>query len=121
MDINNINLEEMNCWAVDDWAAFCVSLWSLQGQIKQDPAYISEAIDILTGIRKVLPQLSPDMRKYATDIADMVAGLCCDSIRGLADDCRWDARQAAQDASSQDDDDCGVELPREWFDGLDDD
>ena len=81
---------------MDDWAAFGISLWTLQRKIKEEPAYISEAVDILVGLRIALPKLSEVMRKYATDVADMVAGLCCDCIRGLADDCHWDARQVAQ-------------------------
>ena len=129
-DTNNIQIEEMDCWAVDDWAAFGISLWTLQKSIKEEPAYISEAVDILVGLRIALPKLSEVMRKYATDVADMVAGLCCDCIRGLADDCHWDARQVAQThpiASPPDDDppDDGppddLGLPPEWFDDGDDD
>ena len=85
---NNIKIEDMDCWAVDDWAAFGISLWTLQKSIKEDPAYISEAIDILDGIRKVMPQLSSVMRKYAADVAAMIAGLCVDCIKGIADDCQ---------------------------------
>ena len=40
---NNIQITDMDCWAVDDWAAFGISLWTLQRKIKEDPAYISEA------------------------------------------------------------------------------
>lgn len=127
--VNNIQVHDMNCWAVDDWAAFGVSLWNLQIQIKQDPAYISEAVDILVGLRIALPKLPPIMRKYATDVADMVAGLCCDCIKGLADDCRWDARQVAQshamaapdDNPPDDDPPDDLGLPPEWFDDVDDD
>ena len=42
-DTNNIQIEEMDCWAVDDWAAFGISLWTLQKSIKEEPAYISES------------------------------------------------------------------------------
>ena len=55
---NNIQIEEMDCWAVDDWAAFGISLWTLQRKIKEDPAYISESVDILVGLREVVPRLS---------------------------------------------------------------
>lgn len=126
---NNIQITDMYCWAVDDWAAFGISLWTLQRQIKDDPAYISEAIDILDGLRKVLPRLNLVMRKYAADVADMVAGLCCDCIRGLADDCKWDGHRIAQmhaapaapDDPPDDDPPDDLGLPKEWFDGLDDD
>lgn len=128
-DVNNIQVHDMNCWAVDDWAAFGVSLWHLQSQIKKDPAYISEAIDILDGLRIALPKLPPIMRKYAADVADMVAGLCVDCIRGLADDCHWDARQVAQshpmaapdDNPPDDDPPDDLGLPPSWFDDGDDD
>ena len=127
-DTNNIQVTDMDCWAVDDWAAFGVSLWRLQAQIKQDPAYISEAVDILMDLRVARPKLNLIMRKYAADVADMVAGLCCDCIRDLADDCHWDARQVSQshtitapDDEPPDNDEDPLDLPREWFDGLDDD
>lgn len=127
-DTNNIQIEEMNCWAVDDWAAFGISLWTLQRKIKEEPVYISEAVDILVGLRIALPKLSDVMRKYATDVADMVAGLSCECIRGLADDCRWDARQVAQshpmaapDDEPPDNDDDPLDLPPGWFDDGDDD
>lgn len=126
--VNNIQVHDMNCWAMDDWAAFGVSLWHLQTQITKDPAYISEAVDILVGLRIALPKLNLVMRKYATDVADMVAGLCCDCIRGMADDCHWDARQVAQshamaapDDNPPDDDDDPLDLPPGWFDDGDDD
>ena len=122
---NNIQIEEMDCWAVDDWAAFGISLWTLQKSIKEDPAYISEAVDILVGLQKVVPRLSLVMRVYATDVADMVAGLCCDCIRGLVDDCRWKAQNVTQvrpiTMAPDDDPPEDLDLPREWFDGLDDD
>lgn len=130
---NNIQITEMDCWAVDDWAAFGISLWQLQRQIKEDPAYISEAVDILDGLRKVLPRLGLVMRTYAADVADMIAGLCCDCIRDMADDCHWDARQVAQSHPMAPDDDTpyadlpdedppeDLGLPPEWFDGMDDD
>lgn len=129
---NNIQIEEMDCWAVDDWAAFGISLWSLQKNIKEDPAYISEAVDILVGLQKVMPRLSLVMRVYAIDVAKMVAGLSCDCIRGLADDCRWNAQNVTQVRPvtlspddnlnpPEDDDEDPLDLPREWFDGLDDD
>ena len=128
-DTNNIQIEEMDCWAVDDWAAFGISLWTLQKSIKEEPAYISEAVDILVGLRVALPKLNLVMRKYAADVADMVAGLCCDCLRSMADDCHWDARQVAQshpmaapDDEPPDDDDGPLDLPPEWFvDGDDDD
>lgn len=121
---NNIKIEDMDCWAVDDWAAFGISLWTLQKSIKEDPAYISEAIDILDGIRKVMPQLSLVMRKYAADVAVMIAGLCVDCIKGIADDCQWTAHQVTpplNDDSPEDDDGDGLDLPPEWFDVLGDD
>ena len=130
-DTKNIKMEEMDVWAVDDWAAFGISLWTLQRQIKEEPAYISEAVDILVGIGKVMPRLNLIMRKYAADVADMIAGLCVDCIRGLAEDCKWTAQNATQvrpatlapdDNPPEDDDppdDLG--LPPEWFDCLDDD
>lgn len=127
-NINNIKLEEMNVWAVDDWAAFGISLWQLQKSIKEDPAYISEAVDILAGIRKVLPRLNLIMRKYAADVAELVAGLSCDCIRSMAEDCQWDAKRVAQSHRAapnlnlpEDDDEDPLDLPREWFDGLEDD
>ena len=126
---NNIQIEEMDCWAVDDWAAFGISLWRLQRQIKEDPAYISEAVDILVGLREVVPRLSLVMRVYATDVADMVSGLCCDCIKGIVDDCKWKAQNVTQvrpvtlspDDDPDDDPPEDLDLPREWFDGLDDD
>ena len=126
---NNIQIEEMDCWAVDDWAAFGISLWTLQRKIKEDPAYISEAVDILTGLQKVMPRLSLVMRVYAIDVAKMVAGLCCDCIQGMVDDCRWKAENVTQvrpvtlspDDDPDDDPPEDLDLPREWFDGLDDD
>ncbi len=125
---NNINLEEMNVWAVDDWAAFGISLWQLQKSIKEDPAYISEAVDILAGIRKVLPRLNLIMRKYATDVAELVASLSCDCIRSMAEDCHWDAKRVARSHRAapnlnppEDDNEDLLDLPREWFDGLEDD
>ena len=125
---NNIQITDMDCWAVDDWAAFGISLWTLQHKIKEEPAYISEAVDILEGLRKVLPKLNLVMRKYAADVADMVAGLCCDCIREMAEDCHWEARRVVQshpdtDISDDDppDDESTLDLPPEWFDGLDDD
>ena len=126
---NNIQIEEMDCWAVDDWAAFGISLWTLQRKIKEDPAYISEAVDILVGLREVMPRLSLIMRVYATDVADMVAGLCCDCIKGITDDCKWQAQNVTQvrpitmapDDDPPSDDDDPLDLPREWFDGDDDD
>ena len=127
---NSIKLEEMDVWAVDDWAAFGISLWTLQRQIKEDPAYISEAVDILTGLQKVMPRLSLVMRVYAIDVAKMVAGLCCDCIRALADDCHWTAKRVDQvkpytpgrdlDPPGEDDDD-PLDLPPAWFDGVEDD
>ena len=130
-DTNNIKMEEMDVWAVDDWAAFGISLWTLQRQIKEEPAYISEAVDILVGIGKVMPRLSLIMRKYAADVADMIAGLCVDCIRGLAEDCKWTAQNVtqvrpvtlAQDNDLPEDDDPpdDLGLPPEWFDCLDDD
>ena len=128
---NNIQITDMDCWAVDDWAAFGISLWSLQKNIKEDPAYISEAVDILVGLREVMPRLSLVMRVYAIDVAKMVAGLSCDCIREMVDDCHWKAQNVTQvrpvtlspdDDSTEDDDppdDLG--LPPEWFDGIDDD
>ena len=122
---NNIQITEMDCWAVDDWAAFGISLWRLQRQIKEDPAYISEAVDILVGLREVVPRLSLVMRVYATDVADMVAGLCCDCIRGLVDDCKWKAQNVTQvrpvTLSPDDDPPEDLGLPPEWFDGIEDD
>ena len=127
-NFNNIKLEEMNVWAVDDWAAFGISLWQLQKSIKEDPAYISEAVDILAGIRKVLPRLNLIMRKYAADVAELVAGLSCDCIRSMAEDCQWDTKRVAQSHRAapnlnlpEDDDEDPLDLPREWFDGLEDD
>ena len=130
-DTNNIKMEEMDVWAVDDWAAFGISLWTLQRKIKEEPAYISEAVDILEGLRKVLPKLNLVMRKYAADVADMVAGLCCDCIREMAEDCKWTAQNVTQvrpvtlapdDDPPEDDDPPGdLGLPPEWFDCLDDD
>lgn len=125
---NTIKVEEMDCWAADDWAAFGVGLWELRGQIVADPAYIAEAVDILVGLRKALPELNLAMKKYACDLADDIALLCCERINSLVGDCRWDARQASQSytaPSAPDDtppdggDDLG--LPREWFDVLGDD
>lgn len=125
---NNIQITDMDCWAVDDWAAFGISLWTLQRKIKEEPAYISEAVDILTGLREVVPRLSLVMRVYATDVADMVAGLCVDCIKGMADDCKWTAQNVTQvhpvTLSPDDDppdDASALDLPPEWFDGLDDD
>ena len=129
---NNIQITDMDCWAVDDWAAFGISLWTLQRKIKEDPAYISEAVDVLVGLREVVPRLSLVMRVYATDVADMVAGLCCDCIRGLVDDCKWKAQNVTQVRPvtlspddnlnpPEDDDEDPLDLPPEWFDGLDDD
>ena len=122
---NNIQVEEMDCWAVDDWAAFGISLWTLQKSIKEDPAYISEAVDILVGLREVVPRLSLAMRVYATEVADMVAGLCVDCIKGMADDCKWKAQNVTQvrpvTLSPDDDPPEDLDLPREWFDGIDDD
>lgn len=126
---NNIQIEEMDCWAVDDWAAFGISLWTLQRKIKEDPAYISEAVDILVGLREVVPRLSLVMRVYATDVADMVAGLCCDCIKGIVDDCKWKAQNVTQvrpvtlspDDDPDDDPPEDLGLPPEWFDGIDDD
>ena len=37
-DTNNIQIEEMDCWAVDDWAAFGICLWALQKSIKEEQA-----------------------------------------------------------------------------------
>ena len=122
---NNIQITDMDCWAVDDWAAFGISLWSLQKNIKEDPAYISEAVDILVGLREVMPRLPMIMRKYATDVADIIAGLCVDCIRGLAEDCKWTAQNVTQvrpvTLSPDDDPPEDLDLPREWFDGLDND
>ena len=126
---NNIQIEEMDCWAVDDWAAFGISLWSLQKNIKEDPAYISEAVDILVGLQKVMPRLSLVMRVYAIDVAKMVAGLSCDCIQGMVSDCSWKAQNVTQvrpvtlspDDDPYDDPPEDLDLPREWFDGLDDD
>ena len=126
---NNIQIEEMDCWAVDDWAAFGISLWSLQKNIKEDPAYISEAVDILVGLQKVMPRLSLVMRVYAIDVAKMVAGLSCDCIQGMVSDCSWKAQNVTQvrpvtlspDDDPDDDPPEDLDLPREWFDGLDDD
>lgn len=125
-----IKVEEMDCWSADDWAAFGVGIWELHGQIVADPAYISEAVDLLIGLRKVLPKLTLIMKKYACDLADALASLCCERINSLADDCRWDAQQLVQshtasatpdDALPDDGDDLGI--PHEWFDvlGNDDD
>ena len=126
---NNIQIEEMDCWAVDDWAAFGISLWSVQKNIKEDPAYISEAVDILVGLQKVMPRLSLVMRVYAIDVAKMVAGLSCDCIQGMVSDCSWKAQNVTQvrpvtlspDDDPDDDPPEDLDLPREWFDGLDDD
>lgn len=95
-DTNSIKMEEMDVWAVDDWAAFGIALWTLQRKIKEDPAYISEAVDILVGLQKVVPQLSLTMRVYAIEVAKMVAGLSCDCIRGMVDDCSWKAQNVTQ-------------------------
>lgn len=122
---NNIQITEMDDWAVDDWAAFGISLWQLQRQIKEDPAYISEAVDILVGLREVVPRLSLIMRVYATEVADMVAGLCMDCIKSIADDCRWKAQNVTQvrpiTMAPDDDPPEDLGLPPEWFDGDDDD
>lgn len=126
---NNIQITDMDCWAVDDWAAFGISLWSLQKNIKEDPAYISEAVDILVGLREVMPRLSLVMRVYAIDVAKMVAGLSCECIQGMVDDCRWKAENVTQvrpvtlspDDDPDDDPPEDLDLPREWFDGIDDD
>ena len=122
---NNIQITDMDCWAVDDWAAFGISLWTLQRKIKEEPAYISEAVDILVGLQKVVPRLSLTMRVYATEVADMVAGLCVDCIKGMADDCKWKAQNVTQvrpvTLSPDDDPPEDLDLPREWFDGIDDD
>ena len=125
---NNIQITDMDCWAVDDWAAFGVSLWRLQQNIRIDPAYISEAVDILDGIRHVLPRLPHIMQTYAADVAELISGLCCECIHNLADSCHLDANLVAQNMPSSlnsnidpADDDGFLELPREWFDDLDDD
>ena len=49
---NNIQITDMDCWAVDDWAAFGISLWTLQRKIKEEPAYISVAVVILVACKK---------------------------------------------------------------------
>lgn len=122
---NNIQITDMDCWAVDDWAAFGISLWTLQRKIKEEPAYISEAVDILVGLQKVVPRLSLTMRVYATEVADMVAGLCVDCIKGMADDCKWKAQNVTQvrpvTLSPDDDPPEDLGLPPEWFDGIEDD
>lgn len=126
---NNIQIEEMDCWAVDDWAAFGISLWRLQRQIKEDPAYISEAVDILVGLREVVPRLSLVMRVYAIDVAKMVAGLSCDCIQGIVSDCSWKAQNVttvrpvtlSPDDDPDDDPPEDLGLPPEWFDGIEDD
>ena len=122
---NNIQITDMDCWAVDDWAAFGISLWTLQRKIKEEPAYISEAVDILVGLQKVVPRLSLAMRVYATEVADMVAGLCVDCIKGMADDCKWKAQKVTQvrpvTLSPDDDPPEDLGLPPEWFDGIEDD
>ena len=122
---NNIQITDMDCWAVDDWAAFGISLWTLQRKIKEEPAYISEAVDILVGLQKVVPRLSLAMRVYATEVADMVAGLCVDCIKDIADDCKWKAQNVTQvrpvTLSPDDDPPEDLGLPPEWFDGIEDD
>ena len=122
---NNIQITDMDCWAVDDWAAFGISLWTLQHKIKEEPAYISEAVDILVGLQKVVPRLSLAMRVYATEVADMVAGLCVDCIKDIADDCKWKAQNVTQvrpvTLSPDDDPPEDLGLPPEWFDGIEDD
>lgn len=122
---NNVQITDMDCWAVDDWAAFGISLWTLQHKIKEEPAYISEAVDILVGLQKVVPRLSLAMRVYATEVADMVAGLCVDCIKDIADDCKWKAQNVTQvrpvTLSPDDDPPEDLGLPPEWFDGIEDD
>ena len=85
-DTNNIQIEEMDCWAVDDWAAIGISLWTLQTSIKEEPAYISEAVDILVGLRVALPNRTLVMRTYAAEVAHLLAGLGLDCLRALADE-----------------------------------
>ncbi len=126
---NNIQIADMDCWAVDDWAAFGISLWQLQRQIQEDPAYISEGVDIIVELRKVVPRLSQAMARYAADVVDLVAGLCCECIRDLADSCCWDGQTIIQarpvtltpDDNPDDELPEDLGLPPEWFDGVEDD
>ena len=118
----------MSRWAAEDWAAFGLSLWELHGNIMADPAYIDAGVDILVGLRTAVPHVNLELRKYCADTADVIADLCCERIRNLADDCRWDARQvipqhSATSGSGDDSPDEGdsPDLPPEWFDVLGDD
>ena len=122
------DMKEMSRWAAEDWAAFGLSLWELHGNIMADPAYIDAGVDILVGLRTAIPHVNLELRKYCADTADVIADLCCERIRNLADDCRWDARQvipqhSATSGSGDDSPDEGdsPDLPPEWFDVLGDD
>ena len=123
-----LGMHEMNQWEADDWAAFAVSLWELRGNIIADPAYIDAGVDLLVELREAAPQANLALRKYIADIAVEIASLCCERLRGLADDCRWTTTQAAsismgnpskEEAPEEVGEDLGI--PSEWFDCLDDD
>lgn len=125
-----MDMKDMNRWAADDWAAFALSLWELRDNIMADPAYIDAGVDILVGLRAAVPHVNMVLRKYCADTADIIADLCCERIRDLADNCRWNVAETtrqfsadhedAQDETILDEGE-GLELPPEWFDGLDND
>ena len=87
----------------------------------------SEALELAIG-NPMYHWCNLELRKYCADTADVIADLCCERIRSLADDCRWDARQvipqhSATSGSGDDSPDEGdsPDLPPEWFDVLGDD
>ena len=123
-----MDMKDMDRWAADDWAAFGLSLWELHGNIVADPAYIDAGVDILVGLRAALPHINLALRKYCADTADVIANLCCERLRGLADDCRWTTTQAASmamgdspDVEQPEENGEDLGIPPEWFDDLDDD
>ena len=122
-----LGMHEMNQLEADDWAAFAVSLWELRGNIIADPAYIDAGVDLLVGLCEAAPQANLVLRKYIADIAEEIASLCCERLRGLADDCRWTTTQAAsmttggpQDEELPEEYGEDLGIPSEWFDSLDD-
>ena len=122
---NELEIRNMTHWNVDNWAAFGATLWKLRGDIEADPTYLSVLIDMLSGLAQAVPNASLPMRVYIAVLADNLAELACNRIRGMADDCRWRAgpiyNGEAVSTRSDSNSDGSNDLPLGWGDDTEDD